>query len=103
MFTYLGNTDHHVVNKRFECSDGTSLFVTSVPHLNSNVKALLLLGGHFHNSDVDSDVAEILRDLTSWTSNYYLSCFDGNSDYTKKPRLLDIPSYTKKLITYLHQ
>jgi len=77
----LGGANHHVVDERFESGDGTSLFVSTVPHLNSHIKAVHLLGGHLHDSDVDSDVTQVFRDLTSWASYCNFSCFDGNSDY----------------------
>ena len=66
-FTYLGDSDHHVLDEGFESVDGTSLFVTTVPHLDSDGEALNFLKGDFHNSDVDSRVAEVFCDGTSWS------------------------------------
>jgi len=75
--TYLGDSDHHVLDEGFESVDGTSLLVTTVPHLDSDGEATKLLKGDFHNSDVDSRVAEVFGDGTSWSGNRNLSCFNG--------------------------
>ena len=52
--TYLGDTDDGVLDDRLEGIHRASLFVTSVPHLNSNDEVLVggFTSGHFHDSDV---------------------------------------------------
>lgn len=80
--TYLSNSDEHVVDKRFESCNCASLFVSSVPHLDSNIETLHFGSGHFHDSDVNSDVAQILCDFTSWSFDCNLSCFDLDVDFT---------------------
>ena len=86
MITYLGDANHHVLDEGFESLDGTSLFVTTVPHLDSDSEATEFLKGDLHYSDVDSSVAEVFGDGTSWSRNSNLSCFDGNFNYRIKQK-----------------
>jgi len=79
----LSNTDHHVANQGFECCDGTSLFVSTIPHLDSNVKTFFVFSNDVHNSDVDFVVGKVLGNCTSWSGNGNLSGLDGDLDYTK--------------------
>ena len=81
MSTYLSNTDDAVGNDGFESGNGTSLFVFSTPHLDSDEKSLHLWGGHLHNSQIDWHMGEILGNSSSWSGNCNLSGFDGYFDY----------------------
>jgi len=80
--TYLGNTDHHVADQGFEGGDGTSLFVSTVPHLDSDVETVLVLSDDLHDSDVDFVVGQVFGDCASWSGNGDLSGLDGDGDYT---------------------
>ena len=79
--TYLSNTDHHVADQGFECCDGTSLFVSTVPHLDSDVETVLVLSDDLHDSDVDFVVGQVFGDCASWSGNGDLSGLDDNGDY----------------------
>ena len=74
------DTNDAVADEGFEGGNRTSLFISSVPHLNSDVEPLHLLCGHFHNSDVDRLVGEIFGDLSSWTSNSDFSTLHTDFD-----------------------
>ena len=60
------------------------MLVTGVPHLNSDTEALVgrFTSGHFHDSDVNWEMAEILFDLSSWTFDDNLSGFGGDGNYS---------------------
>ena len=58
------------------------MLVLAVPHLNSNVKTLLLSSGQFHNSDVDLHVGQVLGDGSSWSCNRHFSGLHGHLDYS---------------------
>jgi len=72
----LGDTDEHVVDQGFDGGDGTSLLITTVPHLDSDELALHLLGGHFQDFDIECDVGKILGDSSLWTFNSNFSSFN---------------------------
>jgi hypothetical protein len=78
--TYLGDSNEAVANKRFERGDRACLFVSTVPHLNSYVKTLVLAGCPVHHSDVDWHVTQILGNLSSWSGNSDFSGFNLNLD-----------------------
>ena len=72
----LGDTDEHVVDQGFDGGDGTSLLITTVPHLDSDELALHLRGGHFQDFDIECDVTKILGDSSLWTFNSNFSSFN---------------------------
>ena len=83
--TYLGDTDEHVVDQGFDGGDGTSLLITTVPHLDSDELALHLRGGHFQDFDIECDVTKILGDSSLWTFNSNFSSFNFDGfDYNSK-------------------
>lgn len=84
--TYLGDTDNGVGDSGGEGTDSGRLSVTSVPHLNSDDEVLVgsLTSLHFHDSNVNWEMAEILLNLTSWTFDHDLSGFAGNLNYRRK-------------------
>ena len=94
--TYFSDTDNAVADEGFESGDCASLFISTVPHLNSDVETLLLGGGHFHTSDVDRLVREILGDLSSWTSNSDFSSLHADFDYSyyKRSKTIENDSLT---------
>ena len=54
--TYLGGTDEHVVDQGFDGGDGTSLLITTVPHLDSDELSLHLVGLHLQDFDIECDM-----------------------------------------------
>lgn len=60
--------------------------VTSVPHLNSNAEVLVgrFTSLHFHDSDVNWEMAEILLNLSFWAFDDDLSGFAGNLNCRRK-------------------
>jgi hypothetical protein len=75
----LSDTSDCVSNKTLESSYCTSLLVTSLPHLNSDVKSLqfwCLYFAHIDYSDVNWKVIQSLCDLTLWSSNSDIRVID---------------------------
>lgn len=60
--------------------------VTSVPHLDSDDEVLVgsLTSLHFHDSNVNWEMAEILLNLSFWTFDDDLSGFAGNLNCRRK-------------------
>ena len=71
--TYLGNTDDHVVDKRFEGIDRAGLFVATEPHADSEEVALLFLVILIHFLEFNAEMGEVLDDLSSWSLHSNLS------------------------------
>ena len=82
--TYLSDTNDHVVDVGLDGGDRTGLSVGTIPHLDANILALLLLSRHVNNLDVEGDVREVLEVLTSGARNGDLSSLDLDSDYKNK-------------------
>ena len=76
----LSDSNDHVANVGFDGGDGTSLSVTSIPHLDAGMFALQLGGLHIHDLDVEGNVGEVFGDSSSVSLNGDLSGFAGNSD-----------------------
>ena len=62
------------------------MLVAGIPHLNSDAEALVgrFTSGHFHDSDINWEMAEIFLNLSSWTLDSDLSGFGGDLDYNFK-------------------
>jgi len=60
------------------------LLVAGIPHLNSDAEVLVgsFTSLHFHDSDVNWEMAEILLNFSSWTFDSDLSGFSGDLDYS---------------------
>lgn len=52
-----------------------------MPHLNSEMKALVFLLSHIQKSEIDWLVGEVLGDLSSWSFDSDLSGLDFDFDY----------------------
>ena len=60
------------------------MLVAGIPHLNSDAEALVgrFTSLHFHDSDVNWEMAEIFLNFSSWTFDSDLSGFSGDLDYS---------------------
>ena len=74
--TYLGDTDDHVFDKRFEGIDRASLLVAAEPHADSDEFSLLFLVILVHSLQFDSEMGEVFGYLSSWSlhSNFSSLC-----------------------------
>ena len=87
-YTYLGATDDAVCDNTLEGIYRASLFVTSVPHLNSDAEAWFgwFTSDHLHDSDVNWEVTKVLLDLSSWTFDNDHSGLAWYLDYITQKR-----------------
>lgn len=65
VITYLGDTDDHVGDSRFERVDSAGLFHTAEPDANTDEKTIPLLGRLSHFLELTGDVGEVLGNLTT--------------------------------------
>lgn len=54
--TYLSDTDEHVADQGFDGGNGTSLLITTVPHLDSDELTVHLTSSHLQDFDIECDM-----------------------------------------------
>lgn len=78
--TYLGDTNDHVFDKRFEGIDRAGLLVAAEPHADADEFALLFLVILIHFLEFNSKMGKVFGDLTSWSLHSNLSSVGSDRD-----------------------
>jgi hypothetical protein len=83
MLTYFGDTDEHVVDEGFNSVSSTSLSISSEPHANTDVFALLFLVIAVNKLDFNGEMAEILGNFSTSSFNSHFPCLHDHGNYEK--------------------
>ena len=72
--TYLGDTDNHVADGRFEGVDSTRLLLTTEPDANADERTIPLLSRLLHLLQLTGNVGEVLGNLATGALDSNFPC-----------------------------